>query len=141
MLMFSACSESPKIAVFNNSGTKILLHVDTQSLFGRRAYELKQGEHVEVHFGDMLPPGLLLSTLHCDAGYDLPRVGDEYFSPAHGYNPPMQVQVEADLTVTLLPSDAKTVVDSSQLASLERKFGFPVKPLFKQCRTPRPPSQ
>jgi hypothetical protein len=73
-----------------------------------------------------------LRTGSCEALYVLPA-GLPSYPHFPDYYGPIRVQIESDLSIYLLPPDAKVITATSSLASLQRD-GFPLRPVAKTCR-------
>jgi hypothetical protein len=134
LLALTACVEAPAIVVFNNSDGPVTLKA-TFMLFASRAfYDLAPGQHVKVPLGAMLEPGVQISAGECAIGYAFPAIPKTGDARPKGYNTPVNIQIEPDLSAHLLPPDAKGIAPVASVEAFEKSFGFPIRPLFKRCR-------
>jgi hypothetical protein len=73
----------------------------------------------------------MLTSGRCTYRYDLPLPGREYLLGGGG-EANVNVQVEPDLSVLLLPQSARSVVDPASVQAFQR-YGFPIRPVAKTC--------
>lgn len=133
-IAIASCSEMPRIGISNNTDSEFVLLLRPMFLGGASAVSLAPGEIKSAYFGAMLPPGAVIRVGACDLGYDIPIVDHEYYREADPYKSGLVVQVEPDFSVTLLPADRRVEVSPEDLAELQQRFGFPIRPAFKSCR-------
>ena len=132
--LVGACSPPDQVAVYNNSGQSILLRL-APSLYGPQwSTEIAPGERSRHLSENMAPPGLVIEVGGCVLGYDLPPVDEDYRTASGSRAPIHSIQVEPDLTVVLLPAKAgPTPVVAAGGLPLQRRYGYPVRPLFRKC--------
>lgn len=130
----TACSEYPKINIFNNTGlpiTVVLRPINSTRLTG---IYLTAGKWRSAYIGEMAPPSLVIMTEGCTYAYELPDIDkDYYWLQGRRAEGDWSVQVDPDFTVALLPVDAEVVQPQAGSTALDRRYGYPVKPSAKAC--------
>lgn len=127
-------SQSLKLRVFNNTGGAITLHVTVLSGIATRWKAIAVGSgglsaQFDYYHHNRRP--FRISAAGCEITYSFPLNLTGY-PLGYTYGVPVQAQLEPDLTIYLVPFDAKTVSDVRLLGSLQVQ-GFPLQPTSRTC--------
>ena len=126
-LVLAACSLRLEISLFNDSGEAITIALWHKDLpiepgqFGVFDYP-GPNENGQVH----------ISAGRCSYIYEVPQGGLPHLRNA-GNDGPLNLQVEKDFAIYVLPPDAGSVVSTAELSAFQ-KDGFPLHPTSKICR-------
>lgn len=132
-----ACSRFPRIAIYNNTGVPLGLHVDTQRTvdWDDKIVSIRAGRSIILVRGEALRRSeLLVTALGCDYVYRVPSSR----WPDIQFGDPIPVQVEADFLAYLKPP-GRGMATSEQLLPVQ-VHGFPLRPISKTCPPATSPS-
>jgi hypothetical protein len=132
-----ACSRFPRIAIYNNTGAPLGLHVDTGRTvdWDDKVVSINVGRSILLTRGKALRRSeLLVTAAGCDYAYRVPSSR----WPDIQFGDPIVVQVEADFVVHLKPP-GRGMATSQELLPLQ-VHGFPLKPISSTCRPTTSPS-
>ncbi len=135
LICITACSQSPKLRVFNNTGGAIALHVTVLSGIATRWKAIEVGSgglsaQFDYYHHNRRP--FRISAAGCEITYSFPLNLTGFPLGSYTYGVPVQAQLEPDLTIFLVPFDAKTVSDVRLSGSLQVE-GFPLRPTSRTC--------
>lgn len=119
-----------EVQVFNHSGQTVVLEL-TQGRRLARDYPITDGESRRVHLFQERG-GYRMAAGGCDYTYRFARMEMNHPFGEYDYAYPVNVQIEPDFTLWLLPDKTKTVVSTALLGAVS-KPGFPLKPVSKTC--------
>lgn len=134
VLAAAGCTTPPNIEIFNNTGDSLVVDVAVLHSWPRLPRAVipdGQSEEYTLSVG-VAPRRLRLMSGGCAYEYRVPRVWSWLQSPEaksyYGYI--AKVQVEADLSISLLPRAPRGIAQPEQLL---RRDGFPIRPISKTC--------
>lgn len=128
----TACSRPLQLRVFNNTGGSILLHVTVGSGFATTSKDILVGSgglSAQFDYYYRYRGPFRISVAGCEVTYSLPLHLLGYPLP-YRYDATVQVQLEPDLAMYLVPFDSKTVSDVRLAAQVQ---GFPLRPISRDC--------
>jgi hypothetical protein len=119
-----------EVRVFNHSGQTVVLKL-TQGRRQARDYPVPDGKSHRVR---LFPErgGYRMTAGGCDYTYRFAGMQVNHPFGGYDYAYPVNVQIEPDFTLQLLPYKTKAVVPAAQLGAMS-KPGFPLKPASKTC--------
>lgn len=124
--LLCACSVLFGVALFNNSGENIevIWSGENRSIASSRYARFEYAERMEQH-------EFRLSSGGCEYLYSIPlKIKDYDFGV---FDRGIQVQVERDFSINLLPVDYAGDTPASSAMFLQRE-GFPLQPVSRKCR-------
>jgi hypothetical protein len=138
ILLLMGCQRAHEVVLFNNTHEKVHIKIDSP-FFWRGNRLIDPGRSDRASTSEMLPPGLIVETRNCVLGYVLPPLDDEYFDVGGQEHPTRALQLEPDFTIVLLPlGEQLRLTPNAKSLPLQKKYGFPLRPLFRQCGVYRP---
>jgi hypothetical protein len=138
-VVLGACIPPEQVVVYNRTGGRILLRIDPIHFWHLGDKLIEPGRAESGYLDEMLPPGLVIETRTCSFGYDLPRVDVAYERTDRAFPGLTRVQVEPDFSIVLLPPLARSTLPDAKSLPLQKKYGYPVRPIFKKCGATRSP--
>jgi len=126
LLLAGACSLAFGVALFNNTGEAIEVNWDREGtpIAPNRFFKF-------VYYNGLRHREFELSAGGCEYLYDIPlQIRDYDFNT---FDRGVQVQVEKDFSINLLPVDYKGEIPASSSLFLQRE-GFPLHPVSRTCR-------
>jgi hypothetical protein len=133
--VLTACSAELRVTIFNNTGGTI--EVYTQHSLGK----IESGKHDDFRFPSREGEAGVFELLRiagegCEYLYDLDRANypdEEWNRGVAAAGRGIQVQVEKDFSIDLLPADY-TGNGPAPSEIIPKREGFPLRPFMKKCR-------
>ena len=123
--LLTACSYMERATLFNNTTDEI-----TVALRGGRTV-IAGSSHAEIHFVVTSELVARISSGECEYYYQVPMQPSSY-RPSRKLDRGVQIQLEKDFSINLLPADYSGDAPASSGMVLQRE-GFPVQPVSRKC--------
>ncbi|HEX2800657.1 MAG TPA: hypothetical protein VHN73_01190 [Phenylobacterium sp.] len=131
--LVAACSLYGRLGVFNNTGSPLIVQM-SDGLHLPGSGRIGPGNSRSFSNGDVAAH-LVVESGRCVYSYDLPFPEVAYYrvngDPKRA-RPLLNVQVEPDFSLLLLPVSAARVARPAELAGVQA-YGYPVRPVSKTC--------
>lgn len=128
LVCISACTPVMQLVTFNNTPGLLEVH------FARKDIAIATGSSARFRYPQSNEKWTVrISASGCEVTYILPHYLLGYTAPIRWFSAPVNVQIEPDLSIYLVPSDTESVSNVSLLASLQSD-GFPLRPSSRTCR-------
>jgi hypothetical protein len=122
----AGCSLKLRVEVFNDTGEAVTVGLDRVRL------SIAPGASARLDYpGAQQRWMLFLTTATCKYAYAVPRTLEHVERSARG-DAPLEVQIEKDFSIHLLPRTARAIAPVEGFASLQQD-GFPLRPASRSC--------
>jgi|SRR5580658_1452112 hypothetical protein len=127
LICIAACTPVMQLVTFNNTHGLIEVH------FARKDIAIATGSSARFRYPQSNEKWTVrIFASGCELTYLLPHYLLGYKAPIQWFSAPVNVQIEPDLSIYLVPSDRGSVSNVSILASLQSD-GFPLQPSSRTC--------
>jgi hypothetical protein len=127
LICITACTPVMQLVPFNNTSGLIEVH------FARKDIVIDAGSSARLIYPQSNEKWTLrISASGCEVTYLVPHYLAEYPFQIHWFSAPVNVQVEPDLAIYLVPPDTQAASNVGLFASLQTE-GFPLRPTSRTC--------